>query len=165
MSATAVTSKPLMAVRGRGSDRRGCSAVDCSIWRKSFTWSEGLDNDQQFDKTRNMERKAALAALAGLSQESRLDIFRLLVEQGPEGMPAGAIADRLGMANATLSFHLKELSHAGLITGRQAGRFIYYSARFSTVNGLVDYLTENCCKGASCVVACVPSPQRKRRAS
>ena len=112
-----------------------------------------------------MEKKAALSALTGLSQESRLDIFRLLVEQGPEGMSAGEIAERLGMANATLSFHLKELSHAGLITGRQAGRFIYYSAKFSTVNGLVDYLTENCCKGASCVVACLPSSQRKRRSS
>jgi DNA-binding transcriptional ArsR family regulator len=112
-----------------------------------------------------MEKRAALSALAGLSQESRLDIFRLLVEQGPEGMPAGEIAERLGLANATLSFHLKELSHAGLVAGRQAGRFIYYSANFSTVNGLVDYLTENCCKGASCVVACVPSPQRKRKSS
>ena len=112
-----------------------------------------------------MEKSAALAALTGLSQESRLDIFRLLVEQGPEGLPAGEIAGRLGMANATLSFHLKELSHAGLITGRQAGRFIYYAATFATVNALVDYLTENCCKGASCAVACVPSPQRKRRTS
>ena len=112
-----------------------------------------------------MKTKAALSALIGLSQESRLDIFRLLVEQGPEGMPAGEIAERLGMANPTLSFHLKELSHAGLITGRQAGRFIYYSPKFSTVNALVDYLTENCCKGASCIVACVPSPQHKRRAS
>ena len=108
-----------------------------------------------------MEKKAALLALAGLSQESRLDIFRLLVEQGPEGMPAGEIAERLGMANATLSFHLKELSHAGLVAGRQAGRFIYYSASFSTVNGLVDYLTENCCKGASCATSTairMPSP-------
>jgi DNA-binding transcriptional ArsR family regulator len=112
-----------------------------------------------------MEKKTALAALAGLAQESRLDVFRLLVEHGPEGVPAGVIAQRLGMANATLSFHLKELSHAGLIAGRQAGRFIYYSAKFSTVNALVDYLTENCCKGASCAVACVPSPQRKRRVS
>lgn len=112
-----------------------------------------------------MEKTTALAALAGLSQESRLDIFRLLVEQGPEGMPAGTIAERLGMANATLSFHLKELSRAGLVTGRPVGRFIYYSASFTTVNGLVDYLTENCCKGASCVVACVPSPQRKRKTS
>jgi len=70
-----------------------------------------------------MEKRAALSALAGLSQESRLDIFRLLVEQGPEGMPAGEIAERLGLANATLSFHLKELSHAGLVAGRQAGRY------------------------------------------
>ena len=112
-----------------------------------------------------MEKKSALQALVGLSQESRLDIFRLLVEQGPEGMPAGVIAERLGVANATLSFHLKELSHSGLVIGRQAGRFIYYSANFTTVNGLVDYLTENCCKGASCVIACMPSPQRKRKAS
>ena len=88
---------------------------------------------------------------------SRLDIFRLLVEKGPEGMAAGAIAERLEMPNPTFSFHLKELSHAGLVTGRQAGRFIYYSANFATVNGLVDYLTENCCKGASCAVACIPS--------
>ena len=112
-----------------------------------------------------MKKKDALAALTGLSQESRLDIFRLLVEKGPEGMPAGAIAERLEMPNPTLSFHLKELSHSDLVTGRQAGRFIYYSANFATVNGLIDYLTENCCKGASCVVACVPAPQRKRKAS
>jgi ArsR family transcriptional regulator, arsenate/arsenite/antimonite-responsive transcriptional repressor len=112
-----------------------------------------------------MEKKAALAALVGLSQESRLDIFRLLVEHGPEGLAAGAIAERLRIANATLSFHLKELSHAGLVVGRQEGRFIYYSANFTSVNALVDYLTENCCKGSSCVVACVPSPQRKRKAS
>ena len=112
-----------------------------------------------------MEKKAALAALTGLSQETRLDIFRLLVERGPEGMSAGSIAERLGMPNATLSFHLKELSHAGLVSGRQAGRFVYYSARFATVNGLVDYLTENCCKGASCAVACIPSPKRKRKVS
>ncbi|MFO1303658.1 MAG: metalloregulator ArsR/SmtB family transcription factor [Burkholderiales bacterium] len=112
-----------------------------------------------------MEKKAALAALAGLSQESRLDVFRLLVEHGPEGLPAGAIAERLAMANATLSFHLRELAQAGLVRGRQAGRFIYYTASFDTVNALVDYLTENCCRGASCAVACIPSPQRKRKAS
>jgi DNA-binding transcriptional ArsR family regulator len=112
-----------------------------------------------------MEKTKALAALSGLSSESRLDIFRLLVEKGPEGMSAGAIAERLHMPNATLSFHLKELSHTGLLTGRQEGRFIYYSANFRTVNGLIDYLTENCCKGASCAVACIPPPQRKRKAS
>lgn len=112
-----------------------------------------------------METTRALAALSGLSQESRLAIFRLLVESGPEGMSVGAIADRLGVSGATLSFHLKELSHAGLVQGRQAGRFIYYAPNFETVNGLVTYLTENCCRGASCVAACVPSPQRRRKAS
>jgi ArsR family transcriptional regulator, arsenate/arsenite/antimonite-responsive transcriptional repressor len=112
-----------------------------------------------------MEKKSALSALSGLSQESRLDIYRLLVEQGPAGIPAGMIAERLGMANATLSFHLKELAHAGLVNARQEGRFIYYTANYATVNGLVDYLTENCCKGAGCGVACVPSPRRKRKAA
>jgi ArsR family transcriptional regulator, arsenate/arsenite/antimonite-responsive transcriptional repressor len=112
-----------------------------------------------------MEKRKALLALAGLAQESRLDIFRLLVEKGPEGLPAGVIAERLRLPNATLSFHLKELSHAGLVHGRQEGRFIFYSASFPTVNGLVDYLTENCCQGASGVIACIPSPQRKRKAS
>ena len=112
-----------------------------------------------------MEKAQALRALAGLAQESRLDIFRLLVEKGPEGMAAGVIAERLALPNATLSFHLKELSHAGLVQGRQEGRFIFYSASFATVNGLVDYLTKNCCRDASCVVACVPSSQRKRKAS
>lgn len=104
-----------------------------------------------------------LSALAALSQESRLDVFRLLVEHGPEGLSAGAIAERLGLANATLSFHLKELAHAKLITARQAGRFIYYSANFATMNGLVAYLTENCCRGTTCDIACAPAIQRKRR--
>jgi len=112
-----------------------------------------------------MEKTAALAALSGLAQESRLDIFRLLVEWGPEGMSAGLIAERLGMANATLSFHLKELSHARLVMARQAGRFIYYSANFATVSGLAAYLMDNCCKGAHSAVACVPSPKRARKAS
>ena len=112
-----------------------------------------------------MEKKQVLAALAGLAQESRLDVFRLLVEQAPAGMPAGTIAQRLDLPNATLSFHLKELSRAGLVAARQAGRFIYYSPNFDTVNGLVEYLTENCCHGAACVVACVPSPTSRRKAS
>jgi len=113
-----------------------------------------------------MEKKPALAALGGLAQESRLDIFRLLVEQGPEGLAAGEIAEKLKVANATLSFHLKELTHAGLVVPRQAGRFIYYSANFTTMNGLVGYLTENCCRGATCDIACAPkSSQPKRRAS
>lgn len=125
-----------------------------------------LDTIPRFDNHRNMEKKPALAALAGLAQESRLDIFRLLVEQGPEGLAAGEIAEKLKVANATLSFHLKELTHAGLVVPRQDGRFIYYSANFTTMNGLVGYLTENCCRGATCDIACAPkSSQPKRRAS
>jgi len=108
--------------------------------------------------------KAALEALAGLAQETRLAIFRLLVEQGPEGLAAGAIAERLGIANATLSFHLKELAHTGLVTPRQAGRFIYYSANYATMNALVAYLTANCCRAVGCDVVCVPQPQRRKRA-
>jgi ArsR family transcriptional regulator len=111
-----------------------------------------------------MDRNDALFALAGLAQGSRLDVFRLLVEQGPEGLPAGEIAEKLELPNATLSFHLKELTHAKLVTARQAGRFIYYSANFGTMNGLVEYLTENCCRGATCGIACAPVIKRKRRA-
>jgi DNA-binding transcriptional ArsR family regulator len=119
-----------------------------------------------FDNHRNMEKKSALVALAGLAQESRLDVFRVLVEQGPEGMAAGEIAEKLKLANATLSFHLKELTHAGLVVPRQDGRFIYYSANFTTMNSLVSYLTENCCRGATCDIACAPKSSRpKRRAS
>jgi DNA-binding transcriptional ArsR family regulator len=111
-----------------------------------------------------MDKNRALTALSGLAQESRLDIFRLLVEQGPEGLPAGTIAEKLDLPNATLSFHLKELTHAKLVTARQAGRFIYYSANFGTMSGLVDYLTENCCRGATCDIACAPVIKRTRRA-
>src|SRR5215472_13477412 len=103
-----------------------------------------------------METKHALTALAGLAQETRLTIFRLLVEQGPEGLPAGEIVERLGLPNATASFHLKELARADLVTPRQVGRFIYYSANYATMNGLIAYLTENCCKGATCDIACAP---------
>lgn len=109
--------------------------------------------------------KSVLSALGGLAQETRLEIFRLLVEHGPEGLPAGVIADKLRLANATLSFHVKEMAHANLVTARQAGRFIYYSANFRTMNGLVEYLTENCCRASSCDVVCVPARQRRRKAS
>ena len=111
-----------------------------------------------------MEINSALKALAGLVQNTRLSIFRLLVEQGPEGLPAGEIVERLQLANATASFHLKELTHAELVTPRQAGRFIYYSANYATMNGLIGYLTENCCQGSTCDIACAPVTKRKRRA-
>ncbi|MDA8107467.1 MAG: metalloregulator ArsR/SmtB family transcription factor [Betaproteobacteria bacterium] len=111
------------------------------------------------------DNRKAVEALAALAQESRLAIFRLLVVQGPEGLAAGEIAERLGLPGATLSFHLKALVHAQLVGARQAGRFIYYSADYGAMNGLIDYLTRNCCQGATCDIACAPAAQRKRRAS
>ena len=105
----------------------------------------------------NMETKSVLNALAALSQEHRLAVFRLLVEHAPEGLSAGLIAERLSLAPATLSFHLKELSHAGLIASRPDGRFIWYRADLTAMNGLVGYLTESCCRASSvCDAACVP---------
>jgi DNA-binding transcriptional ArsR family regulator len=109
-----------------------------------------------------MEIETAVAALSALAQTSRLAIFRHLVEVGPHGAFAGAIADALDLAPATLSFHLKELSHVGLITGAQEGRFIRYSANFSAMNALIGYLTENCCSGEPCGVNCAPSTPQKR---
>ena len=111
-----------------------------------------------------METTQALTALAGLAQDTRLGIFRLLVEAGPGGLAAGEIVERLRLPNATASFHLKELTRAGLVTARQASRFIYYSANYTTMNGLIAYLTENCCRGQSCDVACAPAGPRQRRA-
>jgi ArsR family transcriptional regulator len=105
----------------------------------------------------------AVNALAALAQDTRLGVFRLLVQQGPSGMAAGEVAERLGIAPATLSFHLKELAHAGLVTARQAGRFVFYAARFDVMNELLAYLTENCCaadcgSGATCVPAAACAP-------
>jgi DNA-binding transcriptional ArsR family regulator len=94
-----------------------------------------------------METLSALAALSALAQETRLAIFRRLVEEGPEGMTVGRIGEALQVAPATLSFHLKELLHAGLIGSRQESRFIWYSANYEAMNGLIGYLTENCCRG------------------
>lgn len=95
-----------------------------------------------------METKEAVIALAALAQETRLSIFRLLVQVGPEGIPVGQIGEELKVAPATLSFHLKELYHAGLISSRQESRFIYYSANFDHMTALMTFLTHNCCQGA-----------------
>src|ERR1700751_3510639 len=92
-----------------------------------------------------MEKKVALAALGALSQETRLDLFRLLVTVGPEGLPAGGIAERLGVLPSSLTFHLNHLVRAGLITQRRLSRQLIYSAEYGTMNNLVTYLTENCC--------------------
>ena len=94
-----------------------------------------------------MELNHAVTSLAALAQESRLAIFRLLVQAGPAGLAVGSVAENLGIAGATLSFHLKELTRAELIMARQDGRFIYYSANFPQMAKLLGYLTENCCRG------------------
>jgi ArsR family transcriptional regulator len=94
-----------------------------------------------------MEMKEAVVTLAALAQDTRLSIFRLLVQVGPEGIPVGQVGEELQVAPATLSFHLKELYHAGLISSRQEGRFIYYSANFESMTALMTFLTQNCCQG------------------
>jgi DNA-binding transcriptional ArsR family regulator len=95
----------------------------------------------------------AVATLAALAQETRLRIFRLLVEAGAAGMNAGAIAEAVAVPGATLSFHLKELSHAGLVVSRQEGRFVFYAANYPAMDDLIAYLTANCCQGGG---QCLP---------
>ncbi|HZI40991.1 MAG TPA: metalloregulator ArsR/SmtB family transcription factor [Gemmatimonadaceae bacterium] len=109
-----------------------------------------------------MKTAEAVKALAALAQDTRLAIYRLLVQQGPEGLPAGTIAERLNVPAATLSFHLKELTNAGMIGPRQDGRFVYYSANYERMNDLLGYLSENCCQGES-ATACAPRVQLRRR--
>lgn len=111
-----------------------------------------------------MKSLDAINRLYALAQESRLAIFRLLVRKGPDGLNAGDIAERLKLAPATLSFHLKELSNAGLLIGRQEGRFIYYAPDFSAMNDLIAYLTDNCCDGQPCEAVCPPAKTAKKRA-
>jgi ArsR family transcriptional regulator, arsenate/arsenite/antimonite-responsive transcriptional repressor len=109
-----------------------------------------------------MESIRAVEALAALAQDSRLQVYRLLVQAGPEGMAASDIAERVGIPANTLSFHLKTLSHAELVRARQDGRFIYYSANYGQMNALLGFLTENCCGGRGC--APQASAARNRRA-
>jgi DNA-binding transcriptional ArsR family regulator len=97
-----------------------------------------------------MEMTQAVDALSALAQETRLKIYRLLVEAGPEGLPAGRIGEALELPPATLSFHLAHLARAGLAASRAEGRFVIYSADFANMNALVGYLTENCCGGRRC---------------
>lgn len=99
-----------------------------------------------------------IGALAALAQESRLAVFRLLVQIGPEGLAASKIAEQLGIPPSSLSFHLKELSHAALVIPRQDGRFIIYAANFETMHALMGFLTDSCCGGKPCTpdLACLP---------
>jgi ArsR family transcriptional regulator, arsenate/arsenite/antimonite-responsive transcriptional repressor len=116
-----------------------------------------------------MDRSKAIAALAALAQESRLDVFRLLVQTGADGLPAGQIAERLNLPSATLSFHLKQLKHAGLVTFRRESRSLIYAAEYTSMNDLLAYLTENCCQGdaagcgaGACDGAAITKPKGKK---
>jgi DNA-binding transcriptional ArsR family regulator len=113
-----------------------------------------------------MNNEDVLRALAALAQDSRLAVFRLLVQRGPEGYAAGEIGERLGIPGPTLSFHLKELAQAGLVSPRKQGRFIHYAPAFERMNELVAYLTDNCCsQGSVCATACTPRKRARRNRS
>jgi DNA-binding transcriptional ArsR family regulator len=112
-----------------------------------------------------METSDAVTALAALAQDNRLEIFRVLVQAGPDGMAAGHVAETLGLAPNTLTFHFDRLRVAGLVTVHRNGRSMIYAARFETMNGLLAFLTENCCQGAAtCAPAalCEPKPVTKQ---
>ena len=114
-----------------------------------------------------MERSHAIAALAALAQEHRLETYRLLVQAGPEGISAGQVAAAIGLPPNTLTFHFDRLRQAGLVTVRRDGRSMIYAARFETMNSLLGYLTENCCQGNAdtCApVACKPTRSKRRTA-
>ena len=112
-----------------------------------------------------MEIKAATESLAALGHETRLAIFRLLVQAGPEGIAAGVIGEKLKIPPATLSFHLAHLSRVRLIRGRQESRFIFYVADYAAMDALLGYLTDNCCQGGQCLPAttAIPSTIKRRR--
>jgi DNA-binding transcriptional ArsR family regulator len=112
----------------------------------------------EISKLPAMDQQRAIAALGALAQETRLALYRLLVVAGPAGLPAGIVAERLGVAPSSLSFHLQQLLHAGLITQRRLGRQLIYSAEYAAMNGLLAYLTENCCgRDAVGAPACDPA--------
>lgn len=111
-----------------------------------------------------MDNSSAVILLAALAQESRLAVFRLLVQQGPAGLAAGQISASLGIAPNTLTFHLKELTHAGLLSSRPAGRFVFYAVNFSVMSGLMAFLVDNCCQGEGCLPELSPlcGPEKAR---
>jgi len=114
-----------------------------------------------------MEKSDAVAALAALAQDNRLDVYRLLVQAGPEGMAAGSVASTLKLAPNTLTFHFDRLRQAGLVTVRREGRSMIYAARYETMNDLIAYLTENCCGRApeqyALVYECKPAPAKRAK--
>lgn len=131
------------------------------IYQTSFDSARDVDRYLCFQYSGTMDTKAAVQSLAALAQDSRLEVYRQLVQAGPEGVAAGELAEHVGIPANTLSFHLKTLSHAGLVEARQAGRFIYYSANYATMNALLGFLSENCCGGRACVPVVAPGRKRK----
>jgi len=108
-----------------------------------------------------MDKEDVVAALAALAQEHRLEVYRMLVQSGPGGMAAGEVASAVGIPPNTLSFHFDRLRHAGLVSFERQGRSLIYSARYDTMNALIDYLTENCCGGKP--ELCKPVNRRAKR--
>jgi ArsR family transcriptional regulator, arsenate/arsenite/antimonite-responsive transcriptional repressor len=130
--------------------------------RKSRRVGSCLTAPFYFHYSGNMEKQAALAALAALAQESRLDIYRLLVQAGSAGIPAGQIGERLELPAPTLSFHLNQLRQAGLISFQRQGRSLIYATEYEKMNDLLAYLTENCCQGEACEsTQCRPAAARR----
>ncbi|MCW1402737.1 metalloregulator ArsR/SmtB family transcription factor [Novosphingobium sp. MW5] len=114
-----------------------------------------------------MKADTVIRALGALAQEHRLAVFRLLVQAGPEGLPAGALAEKVGVPASSMSFHLAQLAHAGLVSQRRQSRSIIYAADYAAMNGLMAYLTENCCAGANCApdATCIPAVSLAKDAS
>ncbi len=136
---------------------KDAGATQAAAWQIACleTPCNGFASINYFDTIGNMKTTQAVSALSALAQNSRLAIFRLLVQAGPEGLVAGQIGERLELPPATLSFHLKTLAQSGLVQGRQEGRFVRYLADFEAMHGLIDYLSENCCGSDRSV--CAPS--------
>jgi ArsR family transcriptional regulator, arsenate/arsenite/antimonite-responsive transcriptional repressor len=114
-----------------------------------------------------MKSEQVVKALGALAQESRLAVFRLLVKRGPEGYAPSELQERLAIPAPTLSFHLKELQHAQLVLSRREGRFLYYSANFQTMDGVLRFLNDNCCSlaDAACGAECKPAASKRRRSA
>ena len=114
-----------------------------------------------------MKAEQIVKALGALAQESRLAVFRLLVKRGPEGYTPGELSEKLAVPAPTLSFHLRELQHAQLVVSRREGRFLYYSANFDTMHGVVNFLSENCCSLAdeACNTQCKPVTTKRRKSA
>ncbi len=109
-----------------------------------------------------MNNATAVEALAALAQDSRLAVYRILVQAGPDGLAAGVLAERVGVPPNTLSFHLKTLGHARLVATRHSGRFVYYSANYDAMNALIAFLGDNCCGGRPCAPVVAPSRARRQ---